>query len=281
MTNQIGTNVSPGLPVHQPPHFGRRFRFVSAIFVAVLFAALVPGVAFAWNNVPIGVTPLCAPDQSHYEYTVNLPDSGINENSQWAYGSAGLSSLNDFNALTWTSLANPAIGNNDLVTPVGTGVLYVRWTDDPTDLLNYGSSAPNSNLCNTPTPTPSNTPTASPSATPTATMSATPTASPSATPSATPSNTPTASPSATPTATMSATPTSTPSATPTAIPSNTPMITPTGHGPSPSAMPDTAAGQNDPGNNAPPLILFGLILLLGGAGYFAVRNLGSNAQDRA
>ncbi len=118
----------------------RKLLLAGFACAALLFAMV--GVALAWNNPTVRAN--CAPDANHYDFTITLAQES-DYNMEWSFGPSG----------PWTAFVGKQ-GDNDLVTPRGTGDLYVRWASDQGSI---GHATPNSGLCNPPTPSP--TPTAS------------------------------------------------------------------------------------------------------------------------
>jgi hypothetical protein len=116
-----------------------------AAMAMVALAFLVPAAVMAWT--PPTITPLCAPDANSYAFTVNL-DTNTWDNSgyqfEWAFGST----MPDAG---WTGVVGN-VGDNSLVTPRGTGKLWVRWTVDHSS---FASATPDGDLCVSPSPSPS------------------------------------------------------------------------------------------------------------------------------
>lgn len=169
--------------------------------------------AGAWS-APSAVAK-CAPDATHYAFTVTLTGSEPNYNFDYSFSS-------NFN--NDTTVAGH-VGANDLVTTRGGNTLYVRWSSDHNSKT---SVAVNGNVCATPTSTPSNTPTKTSTPTNTATATNTPTSTPTpVTPTSTPTNTATSTFTATATNTATSTPTNTPTNTPTVTNTATPTRTAT------------------------------------------------------
>jgi len=102
-------------------------------------ALFAPATVSAWVHPTI--TPLCAPDANHYEFTVTLAHES-NYKFDWSFGNSG----------PWTTVVGQQ-GANDLVVARGQGNLYVRWTSDHGS---FSSATPDGVLCVLPTPSPSN-----------------------------------------------------------------------------------------------------------------------------
>ncbi len=125
-----------------------RFKILGALVVAVASSAILAVLVLAWTR-PM-VTPICAPDETHYAFIVRLEGQEKNYDFQWSYGSHG----------PWSATINGVKGDNILVTPIGEGDLYVRWASDH---KSKGYAKPDTSLCETPTPTPTAKPTPTPS----------------------------------------------------------------------------------------------------------------------
>jgi hypothetical protein len=140
----------------------------AAAMIAV--ALIVPASVMAWT--PPDVTPICAPNANHYEFTVNLATNTWDDTGysyDWAFGAQQPSDSDS----GWTTV-DAKEGNNDLLTPRGDGKLWVRWTADHTS---FASATPNGDLCTPPTQDP--TPSPSVSTSPSARVTASPKSSPS------------------------------------------------------------------------------------------------------
>jgi hypothetical protein len=122
----------------------RKLLLAGFACAALLFAMV--GVALAWQAPTVRAN--CAPDANHYDFTITLAQES-DYNMEWSFGPSG----------PWTAFVGKQ-GDNDLVTPRGTGDLFVRWASDHGSIRH---ATPNSGLCNppTPSPTPPPTPTAS------------------------------------------------------------------------------------------------------------------------
>lgn len=121
-------------------------KLLGSFAAALALLALLASQVFAWT--PPAVTPQCAPDVSHYAFVVTLSGTEPDYNFEWSFGPDG----------PWT-LVNGVLGDNNLVTPLGDGDLFVRWASDHTSI---GSATPDKDLCgqptSAPTPTPKHTP---------------------------------------------------------------------------------------------------------------------------
>jgi hypothetical protein len=163
-------------------------------FVVLLLLVLPISSVGAWGS-PV-VTPLCAPDNTHFKFNVWLPAES-DYNMEWYWDSSGFYPL---------VLAQ---GNNTVTVSRGThsggDTWYIRWSSDKGVI---GSAKANGNLCATATPT--FTPTNTPTSTATNTLTETPTFT------RTPTNT-----------TTPPVVTNTPTATLPVV-TNTPIFTPTG-----------------------------------------------------
>jgi len=210
-------------------------------------ALFAPATVSAWVHPTI--TPLCAPDANHYEFTVTLAHES-NYKFDWSFGNSG----------PWTTVVGQQ-GANDLVVARGQGNLYVRWTSDHGS---FSSATPDGVLCVLPTPSPSNPvesetlppvtdpPTDSP--TPSITDSPTPSITDSPTPSITDSPTPSITDSPTPSITDSPTPSITDSPTPSisnpiqseTVPPTATLIPPVTASPSGSVLGETGTPQITP-----------------------------------
>jgi len=144
-------------------------------------AFIVPASAMAWTTP--SVTPLCAPDDGHFAFTVNL-DQNIWDDTgykyDWAFGTTKPKT-------GWTTVEG-TIGDNSLVTPRGEGKLWVRWTMDHNS---YTSAVPDGTLCvqpsEEPSVEPSECPSEEPSVEPSESASVEPSVEPSEEPSVEPS----------------------------------------------------------------------------------------------
>ena len=108
-----------------------------AVTALVVAALVVPASAFACPTPT--VTPLCAPDETHYDFTVTLAAHENDYQFSWSFGNAG----------PWTTIAGHS-GDNDLLVTRGTGALYVRWASFTQSV---GHATPNDALCTPPSET--------------------------------------------------------------------------------------------------------------------------------
>ena len=141
----------------------RKAGWLAAVVMAAV-ALFAPATVSAWT--PPTITPICAPDMNHYEFTVTLAHEA-NYKYEWSFGSSG----------PWTQVMGQQ-GPNDLVVPRGQGDLYVRWTSDTGS---KSHATPNGALCEQPSPSPT-APVQSETVPPTEPPTATPTEPPTATP---------------------------------------------------------------------------------------------------
>ena len=116
----------------------RKAGWLAAVVMAAV-ALFAPATVSAWT--PPTITPICAPDMNHYEFTVTLAHES-NYRFDWSFGYVG----------PWTTIVGQQ-GANDLVVERGQGDLYVRWTSDHSS---WSWATPNGVLCVQPTPSPSN-----------------------------------------------------------------------------------------------------------------------------
>lgn len=99
---------------------GAIVRKLLAPVAALALVFVAAGAALAWN--PLTLTAKCAPDDSHYAWTVNLPkedDSKVD----WSFDA-------DFTTFTTLDFGTGNVGDQDFTTPRGGSTLYVRWTSD-------------------------------------------------------------------------------------------------------------------------------------------------------
>ena len=107
-------------------------KFYAFLAIVMILAMSLPNVtAYAWS--PPTVTANCAPDSTHYSFTITLP-SESDYKIQWSWNS-------NFSGYTSVTMH---IGDNPLTVTRGGTTLYVRWASD-TGV--FGSAAANGTLC--------------------------------------------------------------------------------------------------------------------------------------